>query len=83
MFMVKCANVWPEFDVRTLTGYVKQRNKKVKTKQRMRTNKINENFSSFHRMALSSAVFRWNWNLGMLVFVEGGKTVYPEKNFSE
>ena len=68
MFIVKCAKVWPEFDVRTLIGYVKHRNKKVKTKQKMKTNKINKNFSSFHRVALSSAVFRWNWNLGMLVF---------------
>ena len=31
-------------------------------------------------MALLSTVSRSNWNLEMLVFVEGGKTEYPEKN---
>ena len=31
-------------------------------------------------MALSGTVSRSNWNLGMLVFVEGGKSEYPEKN---
>ena len=31
-------------------------------------------------MALQSTVFRSNWNLEMLVFVEGGKPEYLEKN---
>ena len=31
-------------------------------------------------MALLSTVSRSNWNLEMLVFVEGGKSEYPEKN---
>ena len=31
-------------------------------------------------MALPSTVSRSNWNLEMLVFVEGGKPEYPEKN---
>ena len=31
-------------------------------------------------MALPSTVSRSNWNLEMLVFVEGGKSEYPEKN---
>ena len=31
-------------------------------------------------MALLSTVSRSNWNLEMLVFVEGGKLEYPEKN---
>ena len=31
-------------------------------------------------MALLSTVSRSNWNLKMLVFVEGGKPEYPEKN---
>ena len=31
-------------------------------------------------MALLSTVSRSNWNLEMLVFVEGGKPEYPEKN---
>ena len=31
-------------------------------------------------MVLSPTVSRSNWNLGMLVFVEGGKPEYPEKN---
>ena len=31
-------------------------------------------------MALQSTVSRSNWNLEMLVFVEGGKPEYPEKN---
>ena len=30
-------------------------------------------------MALLSTVSRSNWNLEMLVFVEGGKPEYPEK----
>ena len=34
----------------------------------------------FHGVALSSTVSRSNWNLEMLVFVEGGKPEYPEKN---
>ena len=33
----------------------------------------NGNFSGCHRMAFSSAVSWSNWNLGMLIFVEGGK----------
>ena len=37
-------------------------------------------FSGFHRLALSSTVTGSNWNLGMLVFVEGGKPENPEKN---
>ena len=41
---------------------------------------INVNVSGFHRVALSSTVSRSNWNLEMLVFVEGGKPEYPEKN---
>ena len=32
------------------------------------------------RVALLSTVSRSNWNLEMLVFVEGGKLEYPEKN---
>ena len=31
-------------------------------------------------VALPSTVSRSNWNLEMLVFVEGGKPEYPEKN---
>ena len=31
-------------------------------------------------MALTSTVSRSNWNLTMLVFAEGGKPEYPEKN---
>ena len=31
-------------------------------------------------MALLSTVSRSNWNLEMLVLVEGGKPEYPEKN---
>ena len=31
-------------------------------------------------MAFLSTVSRSNWNLEMLVFVEGGKPEYPEKN---
>ena len=31
-------------------------------------------------MALPSIVSRSNWNLEMLVFVEGGSPEYPEKN---
>ena len=31
-------------------------------------------------MALLSTISRSNWNLEMLVFVEGGKPEYPEKN---
>ena len=31
-------------------------------------------------MVLLSTVSRSNWNLEMLVFVEGGKPEYPEKN---
>ena len=31
-------------------------------------------------VALLATVSRWNWNLEMLVFVEGGKPGYPEKN---
>ena len=31
-------------------------------------------------MALVSTVSRSNWNLEILVFVEGGKPEYPEKN---
>ena len=31
-------------------------------------------------MALLSTVSRSNWNLELLVFVEGGKPEYPEKN---
>ena len=36
--------------------------------------------SGFHGVALPSTVSRSNWNLEMLVFVEGGKPKYPEKN---
>ena len=45
--------------------------------------KNNGNFSGFHRVAFLSTVSRSNWNLEMLVFVEGGKLKYPEKNLSE
>ena len=38
------------------------------------------NFSGIHGVALLSTVSRSNWNLKMLVFVEGGKHEYPEKN---
>ena len=37
-------------------------------------------FSRLHEVALPSTVSRLNWNLKMLVFVEGGKPEYPEKN---
>ena len=40
----------------------------------------NGNFSGFHGVALPSTVSRSNWNLEMLVFVEGGKPEYSEKN---
>ena len=33
-----------------------------------------------HRVALLSTVSRSNWNLEMLVLVEGRKPGYPEKN---
>ena len=45
--------------------------------------KINGKISSFHRVALSSTVSRSNWNLGMLVLVNGGKLEYPEKIIGE
>ena len=32
------------------------------------------NFSGFHGVPLQSTVSRLNWDLGMLVFVEGGKS---------
>ena len=38
------------------------------------------NFSGIHAVALPSNVSKSNWNLEMLVFVEGGKPEYPEKN---
>ena len=34
---------------------------------------MNRNFSGIHGVALDSTVSRWNWNLEMLVFAEGGK----------
>ena len=37
-------------------------------------------FSGIHGVALLSTVSRSNWNLEMLVFVEGGKPEYPEEN---
>ena len=37
-------------------------------------------FSGFHGVTLLSTVSRLNWNLEVLVFVEGGKPEYPEKN---
>ena len=37
-------------------------------------------FSAFHGVARPSTVSRSNWNLEMLVSVEGGKPLYPEKN---
>ena len=40
----------------------------------------NGNFSGFHGVALQAIVSRSNWNLEMLVFVEGGRPEYPEKN---
>ena len=40
----------------------------------------NGNFSGYHGVALSFTVSRSNWNLEMLVFVEGGKLECPEKN---
>lgn len=46
-------------------------------------NTLDEIFSGFHRVALSSTIFRLNWNLGLLVFVEGGKREYLEKKPSE
>ena len=42
--------------------------------------KVNGNFSGIHGVALLSTVSRLNWKLKMLVFVEGGKPEYPEKN---
>ena len=39
----------------------------------------NENFSGFQGVALPSTVSRSNWNLEMLVVVEGGKPEYPER----
>ena len=41
---------------------------------------INRNFSGIHGAALLSTVSRSNWNLEMLVCVEGGKPEYSEKN---
>ena len=35
---------------------------------------------AFPRGGSSSTVFRSNWNLEVLIFVEGGKPEYPEKN---
>ena len=43
----------------------------------------NGSFSGFHGVALPSTVSRSNWNLEMLVFVEGGKPEYPGKKASE
>ena len=40
---------------------------------------IDGNFIVFHRVGPSSTVSGSNWNLEMLVFVEGGKPKYPEK----
>ena len=44
---------------------------------------LNGKLSGFHGVALPSTVSRSNWNLEMLVFVEGRKLEYPEKNLSE
>ena len=44
---------------------------------------MNGNYSGIHGVALNSTVYRSNWNLEMLVFEEGGKPEYPEKNLSE
>ena len=41
---------------------------------------INGDYSGIHGVALNSTVSRSNWNLEMLVFAEGGKPEYPEKN---
>ena len=43
-------------------------------------NGINGICSGIHGVALNSTVSRSNWNLEMLVFAEGGKPEYPEKN---
>ena len=42
--------------------------------------KVYRNFSGIRGVALLSTVSRSNWNLEMLLFVEGGKPEYPEKN---
>ena len=41
---------------------------------------INGNFSGIHGVALLSTFSRSNWDFEMLVFVEGGKQEYLEKN---
>ena len=41
---------------------------------------INGNFSGIHGVALLFTFSRSNWNFEMLVFVEGGKPEYLEKN---
>ena len=46
---------------------------------KIKDNEINGNYSGIHRVAVLSAVSRSNWNLEMLVFVEGGKPEYTEK----
>jgi len=38
---------------------------------------------AFPRDGSSSTVSRSNWNLEVLIFVEGGKPEYPEKNLLE
>jgi len=43
-------------------------------------NNNNELAVAFPRGGSSSTVSRSNWNLEVLVFVEGGKQEYPEKN---
>ena len=41
---------------------------------------MNRNFSGIHEVALPSTVSRSNYNLEMLVFLEGGRPEYREKN---
>ena len=43
-------------------------------------NNCHGNFSGLHRVALSSTLSRSNWNLKMLLFLEGRKLEFPEKN---
>ena len=53
---------------------------KTLSKYEGKINKINNSFSEIHEVAYTSTVFALNWNLKMLVFLEGGKPDYPEKD---
>ena len=63
---------------------------KMDSAQRLSNNNNNNNYNNnnnnnkfavaFPQGGSSSTVSRSNWNLEVLIFVEGGKPEYPEKN---